>query len=68
MVRTALTHQIARAAHSSPAARVWHLQSTQPLIQAVSGVLVVARVGNALDCLTIVIRRTRAPKPRIKSN
>lgn len=46
MVQNALTNQIACAAHSSPAASVWHLQSTQTLIQAVSGVLVVARVGS----------------------
>lgn len=46
MVQNALTSQIACAAHSSHAARVWHLQSTQTLIQAVSGVLVVARVGS----------------------
>ena len=46
MVQNALTNQSACAAHSSHAARVWHLQSTQTLIQAVSGVLVVVRVGN----------------------
>lgn len=46
MVQNVLTNQIACAAHSSHAARVWHLQSTQTLIQAVSGVLVVARVGS----------------------
>ena len=46
MVQNALTNQIVCAAHSSHVARVWHLQSTQTLIQAVSGVLVVARVGS----------------------
>lgn len=46
MVQNALTNLIACAAHSSHAARVWHLQSTQTLIQAVSGVLVVVRVEN----------------------